>query len=104
MSKLMTKVLVVAALISSPCMAKGPLTVQASGRFQLVQISEFRKDQYLVDTQTGQIWSHVCPKNDDACVWFKDSVDGVNTSHEEVTAFLRSKSDPPAPKPIDLNQ
>lgn len=32
------------------------------GRYQLVQISQARRDQFLVDTQTGRVWNVVCSK------------------------------------------
>lgn len=37
----------------------------SGGRYQLVQISEYRRDQYLLDTQTGRLWGKVCGKNDE---------------------------------------
>ncbi len=41
----------------------------SGGRFQLVQISEYRRDQYLVDTQTGRVWVQVCSKSEgEQCV------------------------------------
>jgi hypothetical protein len=48
-----------------PCMAADAVKVQppaqktlaaANGRFVLGQISEYRSDQYLLDTQTGRVW------------------------------------------------
>jgi len=30
------------------------------GRYQFVQVSEFRRDQYLIDTETGRVWQMVC--------------------------------------------
>lgn len=35
------------------------------GRFVFGQISEFRRDQFLLDTKTGRIWLVVASKNDD---------------------------------------
>lgn len=32
------------------------------GRFQLIQLSDFRSDQFLIDTETGKIWQPVCTK------------------------------------------
>lgn len=30
------------------------------GRFVFGQVSDFRRDQYLLDTQTGRLWQKVC--------------------------------------------
>jgi len=35
-----------------------------SGRFQLVQLSNFRRDQFMIDTQTGKVWSNGCLATD----------------------------------------
>ena len=38
-------------------------------RYQLVQLSEYRRDQYLVDTETGRVWVIVCSMfKEDKCV------------------------------------
>lgn len=35
-----------------------------NGRFQLIQLSDFRRDQYLLDTETGHMWQPVCSKDE----------------------------------------
>jgi hypothetical protein len=35
------------------------------GRFVFGQISEYRRDQYLLDTRTGRLWRVVTTKNPD---------------------------------------
>ena len=35
---------------------KGQVLSSAGGRYVFGQISEFRNDQYLLDTQTGKMW------------------------------------------------
>jgi hypothetical protein len=42
-------------------------TLAGSGRYVFGQISEFRADQYMLDTQTGRLWRIVLrrPKNQD---------------------------------------
>ncbi|MFV3409695.1 hypothetical protein ACNH6C_13870 [Bdellovibrio bacteriovorus] len=32
----------------------------SGGRFQIIQLSDFRRDQYLIDTQTGKMWQKSC--------------------------------------------
>jgi hypothetical protein len=34
-------------------------------RYVFGQISEFRRDQYMLDTRTGRLWQKVCAKNSD---------------------------------------
>lgn len=45
----------VAALIAAIRFAIPP-----TGSFQLLQLGEYRRDQYLLDTQTGKVWVSVC--------------------------------------------
>jgi hypothetical protein len=40
-------------------------TQSPAPRFQLIQISEFRADQFLLDTQTGRLWQIVATKEGD---------------------------------------
>ena len=43
--------------------AKSSKTLSSEkGRFVLGQISDFRSDQYLLDTETGRVWSIVVTK------------------------------------------
>ena len=30
------------------------------GRYQIIQISDMRRDQFLIDTETGALWNAVC--------------------------------------------
>jgi hypothetical protein len=41
---------------SSPAKSSKTLSSE-KGRFVLGQISDFRSDQYLLDTETGRVWS-----------------------------------------------
>ena len=34
-------------------------------RYVFGQISEFRRDQYMLDTKTGRLWQKVCAKSSD---------------------------------------
>lgn len=62
------KGLIVVLLIAINCNAKETLPVKSNpiqtkdGRFQLIQLGDLRKDQYLIDTHTGLVWMHVCSK------------------------------------------
>lgn len=55
------------------------------GRFELKQISTFRRDQFLLDNATGRIWSPRCTKLakngvdcDGGSIWQEESVEGLN--------------------------
>lgn len=60
----------------------------SGGRFQIVQISDYRRDQYLIDTETGNIWSMVCASgavdNCSYAAFTKIDVEGVNISRKEM--------------------
>lgn len=56
------KATVLAILVISPLLGQKakPVVVQnappPAGRFQLIQLSDMRQDQFLLDTQTGRLW------------------------------------------------
>lgn len=60
------------------------------GRFQLIQLSSARRDQYLLDTQTGRMWSPTCFNSQgEQCVvmaWVEEKVAGLNTSLDKINA------------------
>lgn len=59
------------------------------GRFQVVQLSEYRRDQFMIDTQTGMIWHHVCEGNEsDNCAWISDPVEGKTMSLSNIVKRL----------------
>lgn len=45
----------VAALIAAIRFATPP-----AGSYQLQQLGEYRRDQFLLNTQTGRVWNKVC--------------------------------------------
>lgn len=64
------------------------------GRFQVMQLGTFRRDQFMIDSATGRIWQNQCFKNGKALadcdynVWVEQDVMGVNASAQEVSAKL----------------
>jgi hypothetical protein len=61
-----------AVLTTLPAFADAPHSTSTlsapGGRFAFGQISDFRRDQYLLDTQTGRLWQIVCvEKQGDDC-------------------------------------
>lgn len=79
-------IVVVLLLIQSTALFAKEST--AGGRFQLIQLNEMRRDQFLLDTQTGDIWRGVCAdvKEGGECIghyWQREDVEGK---------YVRSKS------------
>jgi hypothetical protein len=65
--------------------------VNVSGRFQLVQLGSMRRDQFLIDTQTGRIWNKTCAISSDGSAadcdlgyWSEEWVAGLNITQEAV--------------------
>ena len=60
---------------------------------QLVQLSDFRRDQFLVDKSTGRVWTNVCsgPTSGPDCngmlIWQEMYVDGGITPGDSGAAF-----------------
>lgn len=60
------------------------------GRYQLIQLSNMRRDQYMLDTHTGKIWSKVCLVGAgsngecDKTAWLADSVENVTAPRAKI--------------------
>ncbi|MEZ4395947.1 MAG: hypothetical protein R3C71_03475 [Candidatus Krumholzibacteriia bacterium] len=52
------------AQVSTPPATASNILQSPGGRYVFGQVSEYRKDQYLLDTQTGRLWQIVVDKND----------------------------------------
>ncbi len=57
----MKKLIIIALIVFSPLSSmaefnKGSVLSSEHGRFAFGQISEFRQDQYMLDTTTGELW------------------------------------------------
>lgn len=81
--------------------ADQPQNIKTSGgRFQLIQLGTFRRDQFLLDTQTGKIWGRVCVKTvGDECaqtVWSLDAVEGITMSSETLMKKLKEAERAPS--------
>ena len=57
------KILFCALLFSASAVADAKLAT-INGRYVFAQISNMRRDQYLLDTQTGKLWRVVCIEED----------------------------------------
>jgi hypothetical protein len=68
----------------------------SNGRYQLVQLSEFRRDRFLIDTQTGRMWMASCEVPGEGQVdckyqaWFEEDVVGLNTTLAKVTSAIKA--------------
>jgi hypothetical protein len=59
------------------------------GRFQLVQLGDQARFQYLVDTQTGKMWRGVCGHNKpsgecDYSVWTVEEIEGITVTRQQI--------------------
>ena len=73
MKKTFTACIVTAAAFSAasqtPSSQVHPALAAAGGRFVFGQVSDFQRDKYLLDTQTGRMWTIVCigPESNGQC-------------------------------------
>lgn len=61
------------------------------GRYQIIQAGTMRRDQYLIDTETGNMWTRTCavPAGNVDCsysYWSKEDIVGINTTAVGVAA------------------
>lgn len=69
-----------------------------NGRFQLIQLSSMRQDQFMIDTRTGKIWQRTCLGNDGQCAleaWQLMEIEGITHSEKSIldeAQFLSKKA------------
>lgn len=87
----MKNIIFMCLLFCSNVFADAKNTRTEGGRFQLIQLSDFRRDQYMIDTQTGKIWVRSCLKFDNAnpqnCIseaWTISKIEGINATAKEI--------------------
>lgn len=67
-----------------------PPPAPPSLRFEIVQLGTFRRDQFLLDKETGQIWGKVClvpGKGGADCeylAWMKDDIESINIARKDM--------------------
>lgn len=66
-------------------------------RFELVQLGSMRRDQYLLDKQTGQIWTVTCMSSSsksgpecDYTAWMKADVEGITIDREAIYSWTKA--------------
>lgn len=90
--------MIVTLSISPTLFAAAKNVKTENGRFQLIQLSDFRRDQYLLDTQTGTMWLKICIKpgketGDCALhVWEKDAIEDITISREAIKSLYASEN------------
>lgn len=78
--------------LASTATAKNIATV--GGRFQLIQLSDARRDQFLLDTESGKLWTSVCAltsENGNDCsisYWSEEKVEGKNTKLSDIVEMV----------------
>lgn len=93
------KSIILAILVSLPAYAQsdeGPKNTKTSGgRFQLIQLSNMRRDQYMIDTQTGKLWAPSCEAANakDECIyhaWLIQDVQDVTIGLKDIIKKIES--------------
>ena len=94
----------------APALPSAPAPASKSGilehDFQLVQLGEFRRDQFLVDKRTGRVWQSICtgeaagPDCKGMLIWDEMYVTGETPSSTSVSGrYLQNMIDQlPAPE------
>lgn len=79
------------ATLTSTIAFAGPAPKSAGskdGRFQIVQISNFRRDQFLIDTHTGKLWRYTClvPEENECgkAAWMAEEIEGITKSKSDL--------------------
>ncbi len=88
--------LIISALLcSNPSFAKNLKAGESTsnGRFQVLQLSEFRKDQILIDSQTGNLWRYSCANGETNCFWAKEAIEDMNFSAQQINNLLKKTSE-----------
>lgn len=65
-----------------------------TGRFELKQISQYRRDQYLLDTSTGRMWRPACTKVAKNGIDCDGTVFWGEVAVENLTRFSNDDIDP----------
>lgn len=67
------------------------------GRYQIVQLGTMRRDQFLLDTVTGSLWSRTCwvssKKDSSSCgmdVWESELIEGLPWTREQLEQMRKS--------------
>lgn len=59
----------------------------------MIQLSDMRSDQFLLDTQTGKVWQRRCiQQRGDECTstaWMIDDVEGITISYKELQDSIK---------------
>ena len=64
-------------ILTSICFAEDKnIGTTSNGRYQLIQLSSMRRDQYLLDTKSGKVWNKAC------------LIGGATSDQCEYSAFL----------------
>lgn len=95
----------ITVLFSSATFAKSNNTGTSSGRYQIIQLSEMARHQYMIDTQTGKIWNKVCAVFDStecaSSAWVPEDVVGItitakqhDTQSEKIRMLIRESKSP----------
>ena len=77
--------------------ASAPVAEEIKRDFQLVQLGEFRRDQFLIDRSSGRVWQSVCsgevsgPDCKGMLIWDEMYVDGVTPGDSAAAMVYRQQ-------------
>lgn len=92
----MKKTIMLAFLLFSEML----LAQSKDGRFQIIQLGTMRRDQFLLDTQTGKVWQPTCLHGStgadcEYAAFMQTEVEGISASkdkiYKNVSAYLEYK-------------
>ncbi|MGZ3694126.1 MAG: hypothetical protein ACXWQO_07985 [Bdellovibrionota bacterium] len=96
------KILIIFGLMIAcvPAFAKGATTAGVA-KFQLIQLGDYHKDQFLLDTDTGKFWKPVCTKADAAgnctgtMIWQLQVIEEITMAPKNVNKLIQSDQQQP---------
>ncbi len=97
----MKYIILTIALVFSGCIQKesSQPSQHDEHNFELIQLGSMRRDQYLLDKKTGQIWAKTCmyskpsPNSIDCefTAWMKEDIQDMNgATADSIRTFARS--------------
>lgn len=76
--------------VEQPIETKDLVKDQKHARFELIQLGTMRRDQFLLDKETGQIWVNTClvgahtGPDCDYSAWLKQEVEEISMTRKDI--------------------
>lgn len=94
MNKFLMIPIAMSFLACAPKEAVVPTPLQSKiGRFQMFQLGTFRRDQHLLDTETGRVWTNICAvgaKGSDCAYnyWVEEDFLDLNATPDKIASQI----------------